>query len=131
MSPNSSLVDYAGQKLEPQTLAAFLTMAEAAKKDDIELAICSAYRSFERQLAIFNAKANGSRPLLDKNSHPVDTQNLNEAELLDTILIWSALPGSSRHHWGTDIDLFDASTVDKASLQLVCSEYEQGGLSQT
>ena len=31
--------------------------------------------------------------------------------LIETILLWSALPGGSRHHWGTDVDVFDAAAV--------------------
>jgi LAS superfamily LD-carboxypeptidase LdcB len=27
------------------------------------------------------------------------------------ILRWSALPGASRHHWGTDVDVFDRSAL--------------------
>ena len=29
----------------------------------------------------------------------------------DAILLWSALPGASRHHWGTDFDVFDRAAV--------------------
>lgn len=122
-----NLVEHAGQQLERQTLAAFLAMTERAQQDGIELAICSGYRDFDRQLAIFNAKALGKRALLDKDSIAVNIETMDDKELLDAILIWSALPGTSRHHWGTDIDLYDASRTDKSSLQLISAEYEQGG----
>jgi LAS superfamily LD-carboxypeptidase LdcB len=30
---------------------------------------------------------------------------------VETILLWSALPGASRHHWGSDIDVVDGRVV--------------------
>jgi hypothetical protein len=30
---------------------------------------------------------------------------------VDAILLWSALPGASRHHWGTDVDVIDAAAM--------------------
>ncbi|MGB6136895.1 MAG: M15 family metallopeptidase [Shewanella sp.] len=113
--------------LEQQTAAAFSQMQHAAANSGIDLQLCSAYRPFERQALIWNAKASGARPLLDKASQPVNYAALSEPQLIDTILIWSALPGASRHHWGTDIDVFDAKQINKASLQLVTAEYQDSG----
>ena len=113
--------------LEQQTAAAFGNMQLAAANSGIDLQLCSAYRPFERQVHIWNAKASGTRPLLDKASHPIDYASLSEQQLIDTILIWSALPGASRHHWGTDIDVFDAKQIIKQSLQLVSAEYQATG----
>ncbi|TVK96156.1 peptidase M15 [Shewanella algae] len=114
--------------LEAETAAAFLKMQAAAEQDGIALAICSGYRSFERQLAIWNAKASGKRPLLDKDSLPVgDIGALSDDELVALILLWSALPGTSRHHWGTDVDLFDSGQISKHELKLVNAEYEPQG----
>ncbi len=124
---DSSLKSYHRHLIETETLTAYLAMAQQAKADGIEISICSAYRSFERQLAIFNGKADGSRPLLDKHSQAVSVANLSEQEILDTILLWSALPGTSRHHWGTDIDLFDAACISPSDLQLISAEYEANG----
>lgn len=114
-------------KLESQTALAFQAMADSAAKDGIKLAICSAYRPFDRQLAIWNAKASGKRVVLDINEQPVDITPLSESELVDLILLWSALPGASRHHWGTDIDVFDAEKIEVKSLRLVEAEYRDGG----
>ena len=45
-----------------------------------------------------------------------------------SILRWSALPGGSRHHWGTEIDIFDPDLLLQGqSLQLEPWEYEKGG----
>lgn len=121
------LVDYQGQKMEHATAEQFIAMQAAATKDGFALAICSSYRSLDRQLAIWNAKACGERRLLDCNSQPLDASTLNDQQLVDAILIWSALPGTSRHHWGTDIDIFDANQITKRDLQLVSHEYQAGG----
>ena len=32
---------------------------------------------------------------------------MTEADIVEAILVWSALPGASRHHWGTEIDVYD------------------------
>lgn len=113
--------------LEPHTAIAFGAMAEKAAKDGIQLAICSAYRPFDRQLAIWNAKASGKRAVLDENEQAVDIEGLTDDELIDLILLWSALPGASRHHWGTDIDVFDAKQVAISDLRLVEAEYSHQG----
>ncbi|WOT03707.1 M15 family metallopeptidase [Shewanella youngdeokensis] len=124
---SSHLVDYTGHLLEQQTAMAFEKMRIAAKVDGIDIAICSAYRSFERQQSIWNAKANGKRVILDKHSQPIDISTKTATEIIDLILIWSALPGTSRHHWGTDIDIFDAKQISKQELQLISPEYQQNG----
>ncbi|WP_310734211.1 M15 family metallopeptidase [Shewanella sp. SR44-3] len=113
--------------LEPRTLKAFLSLKQAALIAGFDLCICSAYRNFDRQLAIWNAKARGQRALLDNNSQPIVHENLSPDELIDAILLWSALPGASRHHWGTDLDVYDANKITKAELQLVSHEYQLGG----
>ncbi|QYK03287.1 M15 family metallopeptidase [Shewanella psychrotolerans] len=102
-------------------------MQLAAAKDGLSIQICSAYRDLAKQLAIWNAKASGKRTLLDKNSEPIEIASLNDDQLVDAILLWSALPGISRHHWGTDIDLFDANNITRNDLQLISSEYEPNG----
>jgi len=48
---------------------------------------------------------------LDKNGNPMSAVGLSELELMKAILLWSALPGASRHEWGTDIDVIDAAAV--------------------
>ncbi|MGB0894535.1 MAG: M15 family metallopeptidase [Parashewanella sp.] len=121
------LVEHQGMLLEKETLQSFIKMAASAKQAGIELAICSAYRSFERQLLIWNNKASGKRSLLDKDSKPLAFDQLDNAQLVKAILTWSALPGASRHHWGTDLDVFDAASISKQKLQLIPQEYHPNG----
>lgn len=102
---------------------------DAAKEAGFELALSSAFRSFELQKKIWNEKALGLRPVLDSNSIPVDISTKTHEEILFLILRWSAIPGGSRHHWGTDIDIFDRKRKPlDYKLQLIPSEYEEGGM---
>ena len=46
------------------------------------------------------------------------------AARVETILLWSALPGASRHHWGSDIDVADGHVMARGyQPQLVVGEY--------
>ncbi|MDN4501356.1 M15 family metallopeptidase [Alteromonadaceae bacterium BrNp21-10] len=116
-------------KLLPLVADAFDAMCQAAQQHNIDISIASSYRDFQRQLLIWNEKWNGQRPLLDINSQVVDATTLTDEQKLTTILTWSALPGSSRHHWGTDFDVYDAKGVQQSgqALQLVTAEYTEGG----
>lgn len=124
---SAHLVEYCGFLLETETAVAFEKMRIAAAKDGITLEICSAFRDFERQQHIWNAKASGKRVLLDSDSKPVDINDKTPEQIIALILLWSALPGTSRHHWGTDIDVFDGNAIPKDKLQLVPQEYASNG----
>ncbi|MDO6525155.1 M15 family metallopeptidase [Motilimonas sp. 1_MG-2023] len=114
--------------LEANALAAFLSMQQAAKNDGIELDIASSFRGFSRQQLIWDGKMSGERPVLDHLSRPLDTALLTPRDKILAILHWSALPGASRHHWGTDIDVYSPALLpDNYQLQLVPSEYQLGG----
>jgi LAS superfamily LD-carboxypeptidase LdcB len=107
---------------------ALLAMRNEARLAGINLYVVSAFRDFNRQLAIWSAKFNGERPLLDPSGVEINRAKLYESALIDAILIWSALPGASRHHWGTDIDVLDAAALEPgARAQLVPEEYAVGG----
>ena len=124
---SNHLVEFNGFLLEPNTAQAFKQMTIDAQKQDISISICSSFRSFEAQLNIWNNKAKGKRKVLDKASQPININTLSNQQLVSAILTWSALPGTSRHHWGTDIDVFDANNISKAALKLIPQEYETNG----
>ena len=43
-------------------------------------------------------------------------------------MLYSALPGASRHHWGTDLDIYDAAAIDESyQVQLSTEEYSANG----
>lgn len=99
----------------------------AARHAGFELRLASGYRSFDQQLSIWNAKARGERRLLDGQENPLDILRLSEEEKLFAILHWSALPGTSRHHFGTDWDVYAENLLPANSrLQLTQDEYLHG-----
>jgi LAS superfamily LD-carboxypeptidase LdcB len=94
----------------------------------IDLDVVSGFRDFNRQVAIWSAKFNGSRPLLDASGVEINRADLYESALIDAILTWSALPGASRHHWGSEIDVIDrASLPANGKPQLTAGEFAAGG----
>lgn len=106
----------------------FLAMRGAALAAGLDLVAVSSFRDFDRQLAIWNAKFRGERPLLDRNSQPLDALALSPQARVETILGWSALPGASRHHWGSDFDVIDRAALPAgAAPQLVPAEFAPGG----
>lgn len=114
--------------LHRDAVVAFNRLRSAAVADGIDLIPVSSFRSFDRQLAIWNAKYLGQRPLLDATGQLLDTHTLTPAQRIDAILTWSALPGASRHHWGTDIDLIDQASVPSGyRVQLTAGEYSGDG----
>ena len=83
---------------------AFKTMYEAALTDDVKLRIISATRNFDAQKGIWEAKWTGQRRTTGVDGNI--TRVLPDAkDRALKILEYSSMPGSSRHHWGTDIDL--------------------------
>ena len=117
-----------GHRLQAEAREAFMAMQAAAAEAGFNLMPASSFRSFERQLAIWNGKFEGKRPLLDAHSQPLDALALSETERINAILHWSALPGTSRHHWGTDLDIYDPDLLPEgAKLKLEPWEYQAGG----
>jgi len=104
-------------KLESKTFFAFKKMEDAAKKDGIILKIVSAHRSFERQNFIWNKKYNKF----------TDEYSLNPMDAINEIIRFSTIPGTSRHHWGTDIDIIDGKYPDENNV-LMSEKYEKGGI---
>jgi LAS superfamily LD-carboxypeptidase LdcB len=92
----------AGQYLREETLAAFKNMYNEALKDGVSLAIISATRNFDAQKGIWEANWSGKRIVDGKN---LATAVADPVERARIILKFSSMPGTSRHHWGTDIDL--------------------------
>lgn len=109
-------------------VAPFVNLHRAARADGFDLRPVSGFRDFERQLAIWNGKFSGTRPLLDAAGRAIEASQLSPPERITAILRWSALPGASRHHWGTDVDLIDANAVAPGyQVQLTAQEYAESG----
>ena len=107
---------------------AYKAMQTSAKFDGIELKIASGYRSFARQLSIWQNKYQGKIAVKDAQGNVVDMTNLNENEKIHAIMLFSALPGASRHHWGCDIDVYASNLLPSDQpLQLEPWEYGATG----
>jgi LAS superfamily LD-carboxypeptidase LdcB len=114
--------------LHPQAVTPFLNLRRAAAAEGMDLEPLSGFRDFDRQLAIWNGKFSGERPMLDAHGVPLHAQALSPAERIEAILLWSALPGASRHHWGTDLDVADRNAVPgQYQIKLTREEFGPGG----
>jgi LAS superfamily LD-carboxypeptidase LdcB len=115
--------------LHVDVVVPLLAMRAAAAADGIGLAVVSAFRDFDRQLAIWNDKFLGARALSGADGRPLDVRGLAPEARVAAILRWSALPGASRHHWGTDIDVIDTHALPQGYRpQLEPHEYAPGGV---
>lgn len=104
-----------------------LQLKLAAEDKGFRFHIASGFRSFDNQLSIWNRKLSGTVAIHNADNTPLDISSLNEEEKVRAILNWSALPGASRHHWGTDFDVYDAAALPKdQSLLLEPWEYQSG-----
>ena len=123
-----ALCDWGGHRLHAAIVDDWQALCDAAAAADFELAIASAHRSFSRQLSIWNGKVRGERAVLDADGRPIDLALLSSVEQVFAILRWSALPGGSRHHWGSDLDIYDRAALPPGNrLQLTSDEVERGG----
>ena len=115
--------------LHYEVVGPFLAMRDAALTQGIDLQAVSGFRDFDRQVVIWNRKWRGERTLFDRVGKPLEHSALSEPELVDAILCWSAIPGGSRHHWGTDVDVVDAAAMPPGyQVQLVPAEYAADGV---
>lgn len=81
--------------IHQNVLSPLLEMIDEAKRDGVNLTVVSAYRSYDRQKHIWETKWGDS-----------DDVDVVRAE---GILRYSSFPGTSRHHWGTDVDFNSVS----------------------
>lgn len=79
--------------IRKEVLSAFLKLQEQAKEEGISFKIISGTRNFAHQKRIWNYKWTDKYKSTPKNKRALK------------ILEYSSMPGTSRHHWGTDIDL--------------------------
>ncbi|MDX9753593.1 MAG: M15 family metallopeptidase [bacterium] len=106
-----------GFNLRKKAAEAYDAMRAAALKEGIDLYSVSSYRSFDRQMGIWNRKyieyrAEGDSP----------------DAAIQRIIEYSTLPGSSRHHWGTDLDISDQAKPEPSDSPLIARHFEPGGI---
>lgn len=103
-------------ELRKEAHDAFLKMQKAALKDGIKIHIVSSYRSYRHQNTIWKRKYN-----------KYIANGLSPEKAINKITEYSTIPGTSRHHWGTDIDIIDASHQIPKKVLLV-SNYQKHGI---
>lgn len=101
--------------LRGEVYTAFKKMQQAARKDSIEIKVVSAFRSYEHQQRIWNRKFK-----------KFTNAGLSDTLAVKKILEYSTIPGTSRHHWGTDIDIVQ-KTNQKINSQLLTSNFDEDG----
>ena len=101
--------------LIPKVYDALKKMSHAARNDGIQIKVVSAYRSYSKQKAIWNRKF----ILYEK-------KGLKKIDLLNEIIKYSTIPGTSRHHWGTEIDIIDGSKQSQGDV-LLTKKFHEGG----
>ena len=104
-------------KLEKNTFIAMEKMRKAALLDGVKIKVVSGFRDFERQKQIWNRKF---KKFTTEN-------NLSDLEAIKEIIRFSTIPGTSRHHWGTEIDVIDEDFKNEKNL-LISKKYEEGGI---
>lgn len=91
--------------LPKEVLGMFLAMRHHAHKDGVNLKLLSGARNYEHQVRVWNRR-------WKKNVKPLEATKDN--------LEFVAMPMTSRHHWGTDIDFWNISN----NLDVGRKEYE-------
>jgi LAS superfamily LD-carboxypeptidase LdcB len=115
--------------LHREVVEPFQSLRAAAAKHGLDVMPFSAFRDFQAQVEIWNRKFRGERPLYDRHGNERDHARLSEAEIVEAILVWSAVPGASRHHWGSDIDIYDRAGLPEGyRVKLLPEEYLPGGV---
>ena len=104
-------------KLEKNTFNAFNKMQIAAKNDGVDLKIASAHRGYNRQKNIWNTKFKKFTTEF----------KLKPSQAVYEIIRFSTIPGTSRHHWGTEIDIIDSNYPDEEDV-LISKKFEKNGI---
>lgn len=95
---------------------AFEKMRQDAAKEGITIYSASSYRSYEHQNRIWTRKYK-----------KYIGQGLSPMASIKKIVRYSTIPGTSRHHWGTDLDMIDLSKPTPADA-LLAANYQKGGV---
>lgn len=105
-----------GINLRKEAHDAFIEMKRAAYSAGFDVKMVSSFRSFDRQRAIWNRKY-------------IKFTEIDGIQPMDAILKiveYSTIPGTSRHHWGTDIDIIDGYAKTSGDV-LVPEKFEDQG----
>jgi len=84
-----------GQWANRDVMEAYWRLKDEARKAGYEIILVSGRRSFTEQRTIWNRKWNAF----------LKDSNLDDETLVGMIQQYTSVPGLSRHHWGTELDL--------------------------
>lgn len=120
------LVDCDGaHRCHPEALFPLRQLTEDARAAGFEIAVASAFRDVEHQARIVELKFTGALPVLDRDEQPLDISTMSAADKMAAICVFSAIPGFSRHHLGSDFDIYPINLLPQGhSLQLTAREYD-------
>ncbi len=104
-----------GYKLRKEAHKAFLLMKTEALKSGFKIKVVSSYRNHAHQNRIWKGKYN-----------KFTAKGLSPNQAISKIIEYSTIPGTSRHHWGTDIDIVDGNVTQPKSL-LLAKHFEENG----
>jgi hypothetical protein len=79
----------------PEVMKAYWKLKELAKEDHWHLILVSGYRSFKSQRRIWNSSDD---TYLKKGT-------ADQKKRVEAVMRRASVPGLSRHHWGTDMDI--------------------------
>lgn len=83
-----------GYEMDKRAAPAMREMIQAAKEDGVELMLCSAYRSIEKQQQLF-----------DRSQQEYMAQGMSEEEAYAKTATETAIPGTSEHQTGLAADI--------------------------
>lgn len=104
-----------GYAMRKEAHLAFLEMKAAAAEAGIDIQVVSSYRNYAHQNRIWERKY-----------QRFTSQGLSPKEAIQKIIEYSTIPGTSRHHWGTDIDIIDGAQ-DTSGDVLVSNKFHGEG----
>jgi len=122
--PGNYLVAKNTLYLRKETLDAFIKMRTNALKDGVTLNIVSATRNFTSQKSIWENKWTGKTIVAGEN---LKTKYPDGNDRFKKILEFSSVPSTSRHHWGTDMDI---NSVDPSYFNTVKGQKEYDWLAK-
>lgn len=102
-------------KLREEARLNFNLMKKAAKEKGFNIHVVSSYRSYSHQNGIWERKYTNFR-----------NQGFSHEKTIQKIIEYSTIPGTSRHHWGTDLDIIDSTKRIPAN-PLSESHFNKGG----
>ncbi|MBP2834045.1 M15 family metallopeptidase [Aquimarina sp. U1-2] len=96
-----------GYQLRKKAHEAFVAMKNEAITHGFKIKVVSSYRNYAHQNRIWERKY---QSFLKEGLSPDQT--------IEKIIEYSTIPGTSRHHWGTDIDIVDGNAPQPKHLLL-------------